>query len=103
MTPEAERLYIEEYPYIIPAQVEFYNTVEKNALSNSFVRTQLSSFLPEIGEKLPLFQYGLKSRFERYFREGIDTTDSPDIDTITTTISRDIACEIQSSIEGSSI
>jgi maltose-binding protein MalE len=102
MTPEAQRLYMQEYPYIIPAQVEFYTTAEKNPLSKTFARTKLASFIPNIGEKISVFEYGLKSRFERYIREGIDSSDNPNIDHITDTISRDISCEIKSSIEWSS-
>lgn len=102
MTPEAQRLYMQEYPYLIPAQVEFYTTAEKNPLSKTFSRAKLASFIPNIGEKISVFEYGLKSRFERYIREGIDSSDNPDIDHITDTISRDISCEIKSSIEWSS-
>ena len=90
MTPEAQRLYMNEYPYLIPAQSEFYSTAEASALSDTLSRTRLSPFIPSIGERVSVFQYGLKSRFERYLREGIDPTDSPDVETITTHISREI-------------
>jgi maltose-binding protein MalE len=94
MTPEAQRLFSQEYPYIIPAQSEFYPSVESNTLSETLSRTKLSSFLPGNREKISVFQYWLKSRFERYLREGLDTTESPDISAITTKISREISCEI---------
>lgn len=90
MTPEAQRLYMNEYPYLIPAQSEFYSSVISNSLSETLSRTKLSAFIPNIGERVAIFQYGLKSQFERYLREGIDTTDSPDVDAITVTISREI-------------
>lgn len=90
MTPEAQRLYMNEYPYLIPAQSEFYSSVVSNSLSETLSRTKLSAFIPNIGERVSIFQYGLKSQFERYLREGIDTTDSPDVDAITVTISREI-------------
>jgi hypothetical protein len=98
MTSEAQRLYMNEYPYLIPAQSEFYSTAETSSLSDTLSRTRLSPFIPSIGERVSVFQYGLKSRFERYLREGIDSTDSSDIETITNRISREIWCEISSSL-----
>ena len=100
MTPEAQRLYMNEHPYLIPAQSEFYSSVASNSLSETLSRTKLSAFIPSVGERVSIFQYGLKSQFERYLREGIDTTDTPDIDAIADTISREISCEISSSIDG---
>jgi ABC-type glycerol-3-phosphate transport system substrate-binding protein len=99
MTPEAQRLYINEYPYLIPAQSEFYTTVEDISLSDTLSRAKLAPFIPSIGDDISIFSYGLKSRFERYLREGIDTTETPDIESITNIISREIWCEIRSSVD----
>lgn len=41
MTTEAERLYMSEYPYLIPAQSEFYTTIESQSLSDNYIRTRL--------------------------------------------------------------
>ncbi len=98
MTTEAERLYMSEYPYLIPAQSEFYTTIESQSLSDNYIRTRLWAFVPALGEEVTVFDYGLKSRFERYLREWLDQTDTPDIDSTTTQISREIGCEIASSI-----
>ena len=96
MTPEAQRLYMIEYPYLIPAQSEFYATAEANSLSETLTRTNLSAFIPNIGETISVFDYGLKSVFERYLRESIDTVDQPDIEALTSKISQEIGCQITS-------
>jgi len=82
-----------EYPYIIPAQVEFYASTKKIPLSENFSKTTLSSFVPLLEEKLTVFHYGIKSKFERYLRDGLDA-DEPDIESITKNISIEIGCEI---------
>ncbi len=94
MTPEAQRLYMQEYPYMIPAQSEFYQSVTDNSLSDILNRAKLAAFLPVNREKISVFQYWLKSRFERYLREWIDTTESPDSNAIILKISRELSCEI---------
>ena len=94
MTSEAQRLYINEYPYYIPAQSEFYASVENISLSDTLSRAKLAPFIPNIGDTLSVFQYGLRSRFDQYLREGIDTSATPDIESITVKISRDIGCDI---------
>ncbi|MBC7498880.1 extracellular solute-binding protein [Candidatus Gracilibacteria bacterium] len=100
MTPEAQRLYMSAYPYLIPAQSEFYASIENISLSDTLTRAKIGPFIPNIGDQLSLFQYGLKSRFDRYLSEGIDTTSTPDIESITSKISKDIDCEIKISIGG---
>jgi ABC-type glycerol-3-phosphate transport system substrate-binding protein len=99
MTSEAQRLYINEYPYLIPAQSEFYMTVQDISLSDTLSRAKLASFIPSIGDRISIFEYGLKSRFERYLREGIDASGTADLESIITKISKDIGCEIGSSLD----
>ena len=41
MTPDAQRLFMKENPYLIPAQFEFYATAESNPLSETINRTRL--------------------------------------------------------------
>ncbi|MBC7504026.1 extracellular solute-binding protein [Candidatus Gracilibacteria bacterium] len=94
MTPEAQRIYMTEYPYLIPAQSEFYASAESNSLSNILTRTTLSAFIPNIGDKISIFDYGLKSLFERYLREGIDNTDEPDTEALISKISQEVKCQI---------
>ena len=98
MTSEAQRLYTNEYPYLIPAQLEFYPSAETNSLSQTLSRTKLLPFIPSLGEHVSIFQYGLKSRFERYLREAIDSSDSIDIETLANHISTEISCELHTSI-----
>jgi hypothetical protein len=94
MTPEAQRLYMAEYPYLIPAQSEFYASAESNSLSDTLTRTTLSPFIPNIGDTVSVFDYGLKSLFERYLREGIDATDEPDTEALISKIAQEIRCQI---------
>lgn len=96
LTPDAERIFINEYPYIIPAQVEFYSTAKKWTLSETFERTKLDAFIPLLEEKVSIFHYGIKSQFERYLKDWLDNSNSPDIEAITKNISIEIACEINS-------
>ncbi len=98
MTPDAQRIFMDEYPYLVPAQSEFYETAMTNTLSETLSRTKLAPFIPIIGDEISVFQYWLKSRFERYLREGIDTTENPDIESISTKISKEITCEISLSL-----
>jgi ABC-type glycerol-3-phosphate transport system substrate-binding protein len=98
LTPEAQRLFSNEYPYLIPAQSEFYQSVEWNSLSETLGRTTLSSFIPSAKMTITVFQYWLKSRFEKYLKEAIDITESPDTNTITSKISREIWCEINATL-----
>ena len=94
MTPEAQRIFINEYPYLIPAQSEFYSTTEAQSLSETLNRTTLAAFIPKIGEKVLIFDYGIKSVFERYLKEWLDSTETPDTENILKKIWTDIICEI---------
>ena len=98
LTPEAERLFSNEYPYLIPAQSDFYTSVEWNSLSETLGRTKLAPFLPRTREKITIFQFWLKSRFERYLKESLDIDGSPDISSLLSKISREITCEISSTL-----
>ncbi len=100
MTPDAQRLYMNEYPYLIPAQHEFYASIENTSLSDTLSRAKLKPFIPNSSDTISVFQYGLRSRFDRYLREGIDISGTPDIEATTTKISRDIGCEISTSTGG---
>ncbi|MBX9809840.1 extracellular solute-binding protein [Candidatus Gracilibacteria bacterium] len=101
MTPEAERLFSEQYPYLIPAQAEFYDAAGSNSLSETLARTKLNSFIPKTGDKISVFQYGIKSRFEKYLKEGIDSVMAPDLNDVLDKISKELSCEINTSINGS--
>lgn len=57
MTEDAEQRFVAEYPYLIPAQRKFYDSVQNNRLSDVFSRTKLDSFIPETGESLFVFDY----------------------------------------------
>lgn len=98
MTPDAQRLFMKENPYLIPAQIEFYATAESNSLSETIDRAKLGSFIPNSREKISVFQYWLKSRFEQYLRDGIDNPAPPDLEWITKNISKNISCEISLSL-----
>lgn len=101
MTPEAERLFSEQYPYLIPAQAEFYEAAGTNSLSETLARTKLNSFIPKTGDKISVFQYGIKSRFEKYLKESIDSVMVPELDDVLEKITKELSCEINTSINGS--
>lgn len=96
LTPEAEKFYINEYPYMIPAQIEFFATAKNTSLSEVFKRTKLDSFVPVLKEEISTFDYGIKSQFEKYLRDGMDHSETTDIEIITKNISLEISCEINS-------
>jgi ABC-type glycerol-3-phosphate transport system substrate-binding protein len=98
MTPEAQRLYMDSYPYMIPAQSEFYDSISNTSLSTTLSRAKIAPFIPKIGDSLSVFQYGLKSRFERYLREEIDNSWIIDTNEVLTKISQSIICEIGTSL-----
>lgn len=98
MTPDAQRILMQEYPYLIPAQSEFYETARDKSLSPTLARTRLGAFIPEIGEQVSVFEYGLKSRWERYIRDAFVGTTTPDLEMLTTRLSHDISCELGPSL-----
>ncbi len=57
MTPDAQRIFMDEYPYLVPAQSEFYETAMTNTLSETLSRTKLAPFIPIIGDEISVFQY----------------------------------------------
>lgn len=98
MTPDAQRILMREYPYLIPAQSEFYETARDMSLSPTLARTRLGAFIPEIGEQVSVFEYGLKSRWERYIRDAFVGTTTPDLEALTNRLSDDIGCELEPSL-----
>lgn len=100
MTEDAQRELLKIYPYFLPAQVSFYNTIESIRLSSTLSRAKLANFLPKIGSKTRWYNYGLKSRYTRYFREAIDMKNGINIDETLSVLQRSISCEISLSIDG---
>jgi hypothetical protein len=101
MTPEAQRILMREYPYLIPAQSEFYETARDTSLSPTLARTRLGVFIPQIGDRVSVFQYGLRSRWERYIRDAFVSTSTPDLEVLSTRLSHDIECELEPSLGAS--
>lgn len=62
-TPDAGRILMEIYPYMIPAQKELQASAAKIALSSEIPRAKLDGFIPSPGTKLYVFDYGLKEKF----------------------------------------
>ncbi len=98
MTPDAQRILMREYPYLIPAQSEFYEAARDMSLSPTLTRTRLGAFIPEIGERVSVFEYGIRSRWERYIREAFVGTTTPDLESLTNRLSHDIRCELEPSL-----
>jgi len=95
MTEEAERIYIKENPYMIPALRSFYASVEGQKLSEVLSRTTLDAFIPWQWEILHSFNYWLKSEFERFLDEYIDRNENMDMNNITSLLSKEITCALE--------
>lgn len=100
MTPEAQRLFSEKYPYLIPAQTEFYDSTELNSLSETLARAKISAFIPKVWDKISVFQYGIKSRFEKYLKEWLDWSSIQDPEDLLLNITKELECEINTSLNG---
>lgn len=98
MTPEAQRALIKIYPYMIPAQVEFYSATESASLSDTLERTKLGSFMPTIGQSMTVYEYGIKSRIDTPLREAIESGNTQMIGTNLGKIQKNIACEVSSAL-----
>jgi hypothetical protein len=101
MTAEAQRIFINEYPYLIPAQSEFYSSIANTSLSSTLSRTKLQAFIPNIGDMISVFDYGIKSRFDRYLKDELDRDNGlSDGSDVLGKISKDIFCEINTTNGG---
>lgn len=94
MTNEAQRGALEAYPYLIPAQSDFLASQRGKSLSSVLTRAKMDAFLPNPGEKISIFQYGLKSRFHSILEKDFDSSNASVRSSLGQEISRSIQCEI---------
>jgi hypothetical protein len=94
MTDEAQRIFINAHPTLIPAKRSFYDSVKDNSLSSVFPRIKLDTFIPKAGDTLSVFDYGFKKEFEKFLDEYIDRNDNMDMNNISSILSQEISCTI---------
>lgn len=63
LTENGQRVALEAYPNLIPAQTSFYAGSDSIQLSKTFSRMKLDSFIPKFGDKLLVFEYWMKNIF----------------------------------------
>lgn len=95
MTPEAQQIAMQTFPYRIPAQREFQIAAQNNVLSPNFSKAKLDAFIPAAGMSLFTFDYGAKTTFEALLdAHWDDFADNSTLSTLGETISSTIACEV---------
>lgn len=92
LTEDAERRFLTSFPLYIPAQRSFYESSRTTSLSSIFSRAKLDAFIPALGEKVVLFDYGNKLEFDKILSDNIDRTSKIDTNNIIERISHTIKC-----------
>lgn len=95
MTPEAQQIAMEIFPYQIPAQIEFHAAAQNSVLSPTFARAKLDAFIPSAGMKVITFDYGAKTTFESLLDANWeDFADNTALSSFGATLVSTISCEI---------
>lgn len=95
-TPEAGRILMEIYPHMIPAQKELQPSATQMTISKEFPRLKMEAFIPEIGTKLQVFDYGNKKLFENILTKNWSNMGSrSDIATFSKKLSEEITCSVE--------
>lgn len=93
-TDDAIRKLQSIYPYLIPPKPSLYESWRWNKLSSVLNRTTLDAFIPQIDEKIALFDYWLKPEFESFLSENIDRKENIDISNIWSRLASFIDCSL---------
>lgn len=94
-TPDAERILMEIYPYMIPAQKEFQASAQGKSLSPEIPRAKIDPFIPKIAESIQVFDFGIKSKFQSILDNNWSSFDSREsLSQIGNIISKNITCEM---------
>lgn len=88
MSEEAQNKALDVYPYWISAQSKFLTQQRDKTLSSVLTRTKMDAFLPVPGEKIILFNYGIKSQFQSMLEKHFENTSTSSFHTIVEEISR---------------
>jgi ABC-type glycerol-3-phosphate transport system substrate-binding protein len=83
----------EIFPYMISPLRSLAVLQGKTRLSNLFAQTKMDAFIPLPGEKLSLYNYGLKHEYEKIFREYLDRSDKIDTSNILSRLKKDVECK----------
>jgi maltose-binding protein MalE len=94
MTEDAEKRFLEKDNTLIAAQPSFWEAQKNTRISDVFARAKLDAFIPETGDQLAVFQYGLKSEFESLLSDSLDRNTNIDIGNIPNFISHGVECSI---------
>jgi ABC-type glycerol-3-phosphate transport system substrate-binding protein len=86
----------EVFPYLISPDRKLALTQANTPLSGLFARTRMDAFLTQPGDKVQVFDYGLKSEYEKTFRDYIDRNDKIDINNILSRIQQSVECKVES-------
>jgi ABC-type glycerol-3-phosphate transport system substrate-binding protein len=87
---------IEIFPHLISPDRKLALTQANIPLSSVFARTRMDAFLTRAGDKVQIFQYGLKSEYEKTFRDYIDRNEKIDINNLLSRIQKSVECKIES-------
>lgn len=95
MTPEAQQIAMQIFPYRIPAQRAFQISAQDNILSPNFSKAKLDAFIPTPGMTLSVFDYGAKTTFESILdAHWDDFSDNTALSMLGSTIVSVISCEV---------
>lgn len=104
-SPDAQTIALDIFPYLLPAQREFYPTIEHQpqALSSIFSRTRIDAFLPK-DEQIIIFDYWVKSTFDLSLKENWHLLKNrKDASMLGNIIFKDISCEMAPYIKNSNL
>jgi hypothetical protein len=94
MSETGRALSRENFPLLI-SPIRGESPLQRNTpLSSIFARTRLDAFIPELDEEIFVYDYGLKSEYEKIFREYIDRNDFKDINRMIKLLQKNIPCEL---------
>ncbi len=90
----------EAFPLLISPFRSRSEAQKETSLSQVFARTRLDAFIPSLQEDIFVFQYDIKSEYEKIFRDLIDRSEKIDINNLTKTIGKNVGCELESTLSG---
>lgn len=94
LSEEWQRVSLEAYPNLIPAQTSFYTSSNNIILSEVFNKMKLDAFIPKFGTQLAVFDYGIKQTFTNSLNKNWSLLWNNTISTIWTIVYEDIFCTI---------
>ncbi len=96
-TEWAEAKYLEAFPYYLGAQTSFHARQADTALSTSFTRAKMGSFIQDDQENV-IFHYGVWSTYQDWLYKIIDRNNNLDINKALSSLAKQIQCEIDQTL-----